>query len=470
MRSGILDSIHAFGASTVGIPFLVLIVVMLGGSIGLVAWRAPALRSEHGLDSLLSREAMFVLNNLVLVGLAFVVFWGTFFPLISEALTGNRSSVGPPWFDRYTVPLALALVLLSGLGPALAWRRTTARNLRHRLALPGLAGAAALAVGLVAGGGHVTAALMFGCAAFVVTVTAQELWRGTSARRAATREPRARAALELVRRNRRRYGGYIVHIGMALLFVGVAASSSFQDVYDGRLRPGQSFRAGDYDITYVRATAAVDDDPRATGAIMTLGAVLDVERDGEHVATLRPTRGYFPVPDASRGLGLTADRGRADERGRAACRAAPRPVGGGHARHRVPRSAPRARRPAHPGRARRPRADDARADRALLRTARSRPRSSASSSSPMVTWIWLGALTVLAGALFALVPRRRRVRVPASDPRRDALEAAREAKYREIRDAELDLHTGKLATPDFAAVDGRLREEAVEILRELDRV
>ena len=107
VRSGILDSIHAFGASTLGIPFVSLIALMLGGSIWLVVSRRDALRSEHRLDSLLSREAAFLLNNLVLVGLCFVVFWGTFFPLISEALTGTRASVGPPWFNRYTVPLAL---------------------------------------------------------------------------------------------------------------------------------------------------------------------------------------------------------------------------------------------------------------------------------------------------------------------------------------------------------------------------
>ena len=136
VRSGILESIHAFGASTLGVPFLVLIVVMIGGSIALVASRAESLRSEHRLDSLLSREAAFLLNNLVLVALCFVVFWGTFFPLISEAVTGTEASVGPPWFNRYITPLALVLVLLSGIGPLIAWRRATAANLRRNFAFP----------------------------------------------------------------------------------------------------------------------------------------------------------------------------------------------------------------------------------------------------------------------------------------------------------------------------------------------
>src|ERR1700750_663754 len=131
VRSGILDSIHAFGASTLGVPFVSLIGLMIAGSVYLVVTRRDALRSEHRLDSLLSREAVFVANNLVLVGLAFVVFWGTFFPLISEAVTGTKAAVGPPWFNRYTVPLALILVLLSGIGPVIAWRRATLANARR---------------------------------------------------------------------------------------------------------------------------------------------------------------------------------------------------------------------------------------------------------------------------------------------------------------------------------------------------
>src|SRR5438094_5275904 len=136
VRSGVLQSIHAFGASTLGIPFLAFIALLAAGSIALVVSRRDLLRTENRLDSLLSREAMFLLNNLVLVGLCFVVLWGTFFPLISEAVTGQKASVGPPWFDRYTVPLALMLVLLSGIGPVIAWRRATAANTRRNFLFP----------------------------------------------------------------------------------------------------------------------------------------------------------------------------------------------------------------------------------------------------------------------------------------------------------------------------------------------
>src|SRR5579859_3718361 len=136
VRSGILNSIHAFGGATLGVPFLVLISILIAGSVYLVTSRAGMLRSEHRLDSLVSREAAVLANNIVLVGLCFVIFWGTYFPLISEALTGREASVGPPWFDRYTVPLALILVLLSGIGPVIAWRRATLANARRNFLAP----------------------------------------------------------------------------------------------------------------------------------------------------------------------------------------------------------------------------------------------------------------------------------------------------------------------------------------------
>jgi cytochrome c-type biogenesis protein CcmF len=304
VRSGILDSIHAFGASTLGVPFVSLIAVMIAGSVVLVVSRRAALRSEHRLDSLLSREAAFLGNNLVLVGLAFVVFWGTFFPLISEAVTGTKAAVGPPWFNRYTVPLALVLVLLSGIGPVIAWRRATLANVRRNFLWP-TAGALATLGALLAFGvtGSVTALIMFVCAAFVAGVLSQELWRGVGARRAMTSEGPARALVSLVRRNRRRYGGYTVHLGMAVLFVGVAASSAFQHARDVRLTPGGSATVGGYQITYVKPTARV---VQRDGGIerIALGAVLDVRRDGRKVGRLHTERGYYPsaAPFASGGL------------------------------------------------------------------------------------------------------------------------------------------------------------------------
>jgi cytochrome c-type biogenesis protein CcmF len=297
VRSGILESIHAFGGSTLGKPFLALIAVLMIGSVVLVASRRAELRSEARLESLLSRESMFVLNNVVLVGLCFVIFWGTFFPLISEAVTGQKSSVGPPWFDRYTVPLAIVLVLLSGLGPVIAWRRATATNARRGLRGP-IVVAAVTAVGLALVAGVATrpfALAMFCTGAFAAAVVVQEFWRGTGARRAGSGEAAPAALVSLVRRNRRRYGGYLVHLGMAVIFVGVAASSAFQRVHDVRLSPNQTARIDGYDVRYRRATSTLSNEK------LTLGAVLDVSKDGRHVATLTTTRGYYPALDS--GLG-----------------------------------------------------------------------------------------------------------------------------------------------------------------------
>src|SRR5512132_2427841 len=293
VRSGILDSIHAFGASTLGKPFLGFIALLCFGAVALVVTRLDDLRSEGRLDSLVSREVVFLLNNLVLVGLCFVIFWGTFFPLISEAVTGSKASVGPPWFDRYTTPLALVLVLLSGVGPALAWGRTTPARLGRICAAP-LAAAALVLAALLAVGGIARRPLaftMFCLAAFALASVAQEFWLGARARRSMTGEPALLAFSSLVRRNRRRYGGYLVHVGIAVLLVGVAASSSFQHVRDIRLRPGQAARVGGYDVRYVRPTRRLESEK------ITLGAVLEVSKHGRQIATLTPTRGYYPSLD-----------------------------------------------------------------------------------------------------------------------------------------------------------------------------
>ena len=256
VRSGILNSIHAFGGNSLGVPFVALIGVMIASALYLVVARRELLRSEHRLDSLLSRESVFLANNIVLVALCFVIMWGTYFPLISQALTGQTQSVGPPWFDRYTVPLALILVLLSGIGPVIAWRRATLANARRNLLAPATVSLLVLVALLAAGvNGSWRALAMFACAAFVLGSVGQEFWRGTRVRRALAHESPPVAVASLVRRNRRRYGGYIVHVGIAVLFIGVAASSSFQHESELSLGVGQSAQVGPYTFRYVRSTA-----------------------------------------------------------------------------------------------------------------------------------------------------------------------------------------------------------------------
>ncbi len=302
VRSGILESIHAFGASTIGVQFLLFIATVIAASAALILWRLPDLRSEAKLDSLVSREAFFLLNNLVLVGLCLVILWGTFFPLISEALTGTEESVGPPWFNRLTTPLALVLVLLAGIGPVLAWRKVTPSALRRILLVPVAATLAALA-GLLAftnAADSPASLAMFCFVAFVLTVVAQEFWRGASARRTMTGEAWPRALARLMGRNRRRYGGYLVHAGIAVLFLGVAASSAFLEQRDVRLSPGDSFEIDGYQVTYREATARLGGDSSGTGAPIAFGAVLDVRKDGKHF-TLRPSRNFYSSADPSLG-------------------------------------------------------------------------------------------------------------------------------------------------------------------------
>ncbi|MBV8431632.1 MAG: heme lyase CcmF/NrfE family subunit [Solirubrobacterales bacterium] len=297
VRSGILDSIHAFGASTLGVPFVVLLGVMVVAGVGLVLWRREQLRSEAHLDSLLSREAVFLFQNLVLVAMVFVIFWVTFFPLISEAITGTKVSVGPPAFRPFIVPLALVLVALAGIGPIIAWRRATPGNLRRNFTIPVLAGLGCCIVLLVVGGVDTRpfALAMFALGTFVLTTVAQELWRGAGARRAMTHELPPVALVSLVRRNRRRYGGYVVHAGVALLLIGVAASSSFQHSRNVTLMPGQSTSVDGYKIAYVRPTSS------ATSQKLSFGAVLRVSKGGRFVTTLRTTRGFYPSQDPTMG-------------------------------------------------------------------------------------------------------------------------------------------------------------------------
>jgi cytochrome c-type biogenesis protein CcmF len=495
VRSGVLDSIHAFGASTLGVPFVILIAALVAGSVWLVVSRRRELASSTQIDSLVSREAFFLLNNLVLVGLCFVVFWGTFFPLISEALTGSKAAVGPPWFDRYTVPLALVLVLLSGVGPLLAWRRATASNALRNLRAPAVA-AAGVVVALLAAGvsGSATALAMFGLAAFVVGAMTQELVRGGRARGALTREPVIVGLVSLVRNHRRRYGGYIIHIGMAVLFVGVAASSAFQHARDVRLGVGQTATVGGYQVRYVRATAQVARDPARTGAVLDLGAQLAVSRSGHPVATLAPSRGYYPSQDPSQGsvgrliggdpvshVGMRAGLGHDIWSAVTPDISALAPL-----IDRANRVVPLVR----------PDLGVVALGVIAGRYLRQPPPATFRLiDSPLVTWIWVGGMIVFVGGLIAIWPSAALARRPALAPARAGLagnglagnglagevlagnglagevlarEAAKQAKYREIRETELDFHAGKLSEEDFSAVDGTLRAEAAELLRQLD--
>jgi cytochrome c-type biogenesis protein CcmF len=419
VRSGILASIHAFGASTLGTPFLAFIIVLVTGSVVLVLSRLDQLRSGGHIQALISRETSFLLNNLVLVGLCFVIFWGTFFPLISEAVTGTKASVGPPWFDRYITPLALLLVLLTGLGPALAWGRVRPRALGRTLAVP--AAAAGLVLVASAAGGltrRPLAVLLFCSAAFAIACLAQELVRGTRARRALTGEPPWVASVALVTRNRRRYGGYAVHLGIVVLLVGVAASTTFQHVRDVSLRPGQSARVGGYDIRYVRPTSDL------TAEKITLGAMLEVSRHGRHVATLIPSRGYYPSLDQA-SFGRIGRFFNGDSTSELGLRASLKRDIWSAAQPDLTAVEPMIR----DADRRFPKASSqlegfmvaAIVDRYMRASARVDFRLMV---SPLVAWIWIGGVIVVGGAMIALWPVPRRARRRALAPAAQRARAA----------------------------------------------
>ena len=405
VRSGILDSIHAFGASTLGTPFLVFVLAVIAGSVGLLVSRRGDLRSQGRIESLASREAVFLVNNLLLVGLAFVIFWGTYFPLISEAIGSGKASVGPPWFERYTTPLAILLVLMTGVGPLLAWKRVSLAGLRRAFLWPIVIAALTLVVLLAASpaADSPKSLILFCCVAFVFAAVVQEFRRGAAARRTMTGESRPTALVRLVARNRRRYGGYIVHVGFALLLLGVGASSAFNDQRDARLSPGQSTKVGDYRLTYVKPTAEILNDRARTGAPITLGAVVRLTRDGK-TETLRPSRNYYTAADGRGGpigrffegeatsevdvrWGLRRDLWLAIQPDLRALEPAIREAN----KLKAARDDPEARLLVVAALAERYRRDPPPAQfRAIV--------------SPLVAWIWIGGGIVLGGALIALWP------------------------------------------------------------------
>jgi cytochrome c-type biogenesis protein CcmF len=289
-RSGVISSVHSFTQSGLGpffIGFLLLVLLVAGG---LLAYRLPELRTPAIMESFLSREAAFLFNNLVLVGIAFAVFWGTVFQVLSEWVRGVKITVGPPFFNRVNAPLGLLLLFLAGVGPAIAWRRASPRNLRRAFAGPvaaGLLAAVALAVARVPLG---YAFATFTLGVFVLGTIAQEFWRGMRARQAMLHESAPRALVRLVGKNRRRYGGYLIHVGVVSIFVGVAASSVFRIEAQETLKPGEEMNVGKFRLRYERITT--DDSPHLTR----VAAEVSAWRGGKEIAVLAPEKRFYKKP------------------------------------------------------------------------------------------------------------------------------------------------------------------------------
>src|SRR5216117_3963467 len=238
-RSGVISSVHSFTQSPVGYYFLVFLILAAAASFTLYARRLPLLDAEARLESMVSREASFLFNNLLLVGIAFSVLWGTLFPILSELVQGTKVTVGPPFFNQVNIPLGLALLALTGVGPLVAWRRASLPNLRRQFAVPATVGAFTLLVLLVGGMRDFSALMAIGLGAFVLATVVQEFARGAGARHRQYGEGYALALGRLLARNRRRYGGYIVHTGIVILFIAFAGMA-FKTETEATLRPGES--------------------------------------------------------------------------------------------------------------------------------------------------------------------------------------------------------------------------------------
>ncbi len=284
-RSGIISSVHSFAQSPVGWWFLLFLVGIILVTGWLIWARAPMLESEAHLESMVSREASFLFNNLLLVGIAFSVFWGTMFPKLSELFRGTQVTVGPPFFNQVNIPIGLGLLALTGIGPLIAWRKASLGNLRRQFAAPVTAGLIAGVLLVALGVRHFYATLTVALAVFVTTTILQEFIRGVGARHRLHGEGYLEAFARLVGRNRRRYGGYVVHLAIVTYFVAFAGSA-FNANLEASLKPGESVDlASPWGYTYTFTHIGVsqyDEMNRLVSA-----ATVEVARDGERVRIIK---------------------------------------------------------------------------------------------------------------------------------------------------------------------------------------
>jgi cytochrome c-type biogenesis protein CcmF len=291
-RSGILNSIHSFTESSIGPWFLGFICFVVAASLALLFARLPLLRAKTRLESAVSREATFLYNNLLLVAFCLTILWGVLFPIVSEAVRGEAVTVGPPYYNFFLRAFGLPLLLLMGIGPLIAWRRASIKGLGRTFLWPLVSALAVGAVLLALGAGSsIPGLLAYTFSAFVLASIVLEFAVGTRARRALSRETWPRALSSLISRNRRRYGGYLVHAAVVLLAIGVAGSSAYDTTRTAKLSPGERVEVGDYTLTYRRLVEEERDNSRE------LRAELHVDRGGRDLGVVRPGKNEYPVED-----------------------------------------------------------------------------------------------------------------------------------------------------------------------------
>jgi cytochrome c-type biogenesis protein CcmF len=302
-RSGVVNSIHSFTQSSIGPWFLAFIGITVAVSLALVFWRLPLLRSPTKLESPVSREAAFLYNNLLLLALCLAILWGVVYPMVSEALRGEAVVLGRSYYDFFLRIFGLPLLLLMGIGPLIAWRRASLRSLlttfRWPTAVALLAGAVLVFLGA---GSSMPGLVAYTFSAFVLATIVLEFARGTRARKALGAESWPGAFSSLIARNRRRYGGYVVHASIVLLAVGIAGSSAFDSVAEAKLARGQSLVIGDYTLVYRSL------DERQVSNATEIRATLGVTRGDRDLGTLEAGKNAYTIEQqVSNEVGIRSD-------------------------------------------------------------------------------------------------------------------------------------------------------------------
>ena len=352
-RSGIVSSVHTFAQSAIGHWFVGFLAIGIAATTYLILDRLDFLKSEAQLESVVSRESSFLFNNLILLASCFAVLWGTLFPVISEAATGEKISLDAAWFNRLMIPIGLFLLFLTGVGPLFAWRRTSVESLRKNFLWPGLAALALAGILVAAGMRNLYAVISFSFCLFVALTVLAEFHRGAAAIRAKNQVSYATALVELTHRNTRRYGGYIVHMGIVLMFIGFTGAAFNQDV-TREVAIGEPIRLGAYELKVREVTDG--DNENYTWQ----HAKIDVWKNGAFAGTLEPERQFY--------------------------KASRQPVGRVAIRRRLNEDL-------------------------YLNFAGTGEDGKATVQAylfPLVTWIWVGSVTLVFGTLICLVPAKVR--------------------------------------------------------------
>jgi cytochrome c-type biogenesis protein CcmF len=289
-RSGIINSVHAFADSKLGVFFLYYMLLVLGASLYLIIDRLPYLKSERRLDSVLSRESAFLFNNLLLLVACFAVLWGTMFPVLSNWVEGTKITVGPPFFNNVGIPIGLMLLLLTGVGPLFAWRKTSVESLKKAFLWPVILALLLCVVLLAAGMRSFYVLVSFTLSMFVLVTIVQEFWKGTRVRVRKTGENFALAMLNLTLKNKRRYGGYIVHLAVVLMFIGLTGNAFNRETSQAMV-PGDEMQIGRY-------TLKMTDYHEGETANYQYGrATLEVYSGGKLIRTMQPEKRFYKASE-----------------------------------------------------------------------------------------------------------------------------------------------------------------------------